>query len=177
VILGLAVAVAACSPLRSTPATRYQGMLLNARDLGADALRLEMERDPTVRQYVAGAGRPDFIVIGGLYDVELVYVPPSRLVHFHRAPDAATTVHEVTPIPTGLLQILPRDLRAGTPWPLNPGQYTTCWTVDVRAGSCRTCCATLTSCVTECRQEVSTATPRQKAMWPRMSFAASFVSG
>ncbi len=165
VILGLAVAVAACTPLRSTPATRYQGMLLNARDLGAEALRLEMERDASVRQYVAAAGQPDFIVIGGISDVELVYVPPSRLVHFHRMPDVPeSTVHEVTPIPAALLQILPRDLRAGTPRPLNPGKYTACWTVGVRAGSCRTCCATLTSCVTECRQEFSTETPRQKAM-------------
>ena len=164
VILGLVVAVAACTPLRSTPATRYQSMLLNARDLGAEALRLEMERDTSVRQYVAAAGQPDFIVIGGANDVELVYVQPSRLVHFHRAPDAPSTVHEVTPLPSSLLQILPRDLRAGTPRPLNPGNFTACWTVDVRTGSCRTCCATLESCVTECRQEVSTETPRQNAM-------------
>jgi len=164
VILGLAVAVVACAPLRSTPATRYQGMLLNARDLGAEALRLEMERDASVRQYVAATGQPDFIVVGGPGDVELVYTAPSRLVHFHRAPDAPSTVHEVTPIPTGLLQILPRDLRAGTPRPLNPGKYTACWTVDIQTGSCRTCCATLDSCVTDCRQEASTETPRQKAM-------------
>ena len=164
VILGLALAAVACAPIRSTPATRYQAMLLNARDLGAEALRLEMERDPSIRQYVAGAGQPDFIVIGGLSDVELVYVPPSRLVHFHRAPDPPSTVHEVTPIPAPLLHILPRDLRAGTPRPLNPGTHAACWTVDIHMGSCRTCCATLTSCGTECRQEVSTETPRQKAM-------------
>lgn len=150
-ILGLALALAACSPLRSTPATRYRGMLLNARDLGADALRIEMERDPSIRQYVVGTGEPDFVVIGGPDDVELVYVSEARLVHFHRAPDAPTTVHQVTPIPSPLLQILPRDLRAGTPRPLNPGKFTACWTVDVRTGSCRTCCATLTSCATECR--------------------------
>ena len=165
VILGLAVAVAACGPVRSTPATRYSGMLLNARDLGAEALRLETERDPSLRQYVAGAGEPDFIVTGGISDVELVYYQPSRLVHFHRMPGApSSTVHEVTPIPTGLLHILPRDLRAGTPTPTNPGNLTACWTVAVEAGTCRTCCATLQSCVTECRQEVSTDTPRQKAM-------------
>ena len=162
--MGLAVAVAACTPVRSTPATRYMGMLLNARDLGAEALGVEMERDPSIRQYVAANGQPDFIVIGGINDVELVYVPPSRLVHFHRLPDVpASTVHEVTPIPTALLHILPRDLRAGTPSPTNLGTAA-CWTVAVEAGTCRTCCATLQSCVTECRQEVSTDTPRQKAM-------------
>ena len=165
VILGLAVAVAACTPVRSTPATRYLGMLLNARDLGADALRLEMERDASVRQYVAATGEPDFIVIGGTSDFELVYVQPSRIIHFHRMPDVpSSTVHEVTPIPTALLHILPRDLRAGTPRPLNPGTHTACWTVVVEAGTCRTCCATRQSCVTECRQEFSTETPRQNAM-------------
>jgi hypothetical protein len=165
VVLGLAIAVAACSPVRSTPATRYSGMLLNARDLGAEALRLEMGRDPSLRQYVAATGEPDFVVTGGVNDVELVYYPPSRLVHFHRMPGApSSTVHELTPIPTALLQILPRDLRAGTPSPTNPGTNAACWTVAVDAGTCRTCCATLQSCVTECRQEVSTETPRQKAM-------------
>jgi hypothetical protein len=150
VTLGLALTVAACAPVRSMPATRYQGMLLNARDLGADALRLEMERDPSLQGYVAATGEPDFIVTGSPWDVELVYVGPSRLVHFHRAPDAPTTVHEVTPIPSPLLHILPRDLRAGTPTPINTGT-TACWTVDVQPGRCRTCCPMLTSCVTECR--------------------------
>jgi hypothetical protein len=162
--LALAMTLAACTPLRSTPETRYRGMLLNARDLGADALRIETRRDARLRDYVAQAGPPDFVVIGGDTDVELVYTPPSRLAHFHRErPDAPSTVHEVTPIPTGLLQILPRDLRAGTPRPLNEGKHTACWTVELPARPCRTCCATLTSCVTEC-QDGSTDTPRQNAM-------------
>jgi hypothetical protein len=139
-------------------------MLLNARGLGAEARRVEAERAPSIRRYVAGAGEPDFIVVGGPDDVELVYASQARVAHFHREGGAPSTVHEVTPIPTGLLQILPRDLRAGTPRPLNPGRYTACWTVDVRTGPCRTCCATLDSCVTECRQEASTDTPRQNAM-------------
>ena len=154
--------LAACTPLRSTPTTRYQGMLLNARDLGAEALRIETSRDPTIQEYVARRGPPDFIVTGSDFDVELVYVQPSRLVHFHRdAPGAPSAMQELTPIPTGLLQMLPRDLRAGTPRPFSTRA---CWTVPIPAGSCRTCCATRTSCVTECRQEVSTDTPRQNAM-------------
>jgi len=162
--LALAMTLA-CSPLRSTPATRYRGMLLDARDLGADALRIETGRDARLREYVAQAGQPDFIVVGSETDVELVYVPAARVAHFHRdRPDGPTTVQEVTPIPTGLLHILPRDLRAGTPLPLNKGKYTACWTVDLPARSCRTCCATLTSCVTDCGQEGSTDTPRQNAM-------------
>jgi hypothetical protein len=161
-ILALAMVLGACSALRSTPATRYRYMLLNARDLGAEALRLEMHRDPGLREYVARAGEPDFIVLGGETDVELVYVQPSRLVHVHReAPGHAGTVQEVTPIPTGLLQILPRDLRAGTPRPLKTRG---CWSVGLQTTSCRTCCATRTSCVTDCGQDGSTETPRQNAM-------------
>lgn len=160
--LALAMTLAACSPLRSTPATRYQGMLLNARGQGAEALRIEMQRDPSLREYVAQAGEPDFIVIGSWADVELVYVPASRLAHFHReAPDAPSGVEEVTPIPTGLLQILPQDLRAGTPRPI---KVRACWTVAKPVWACRTCCATRTSCVTECSQDGSMETPRQNAM-------------
>ena len=147
--LALAMMLAACSPLRSTTETRYRGMLLNARDLGAEALRIEAQRDPGLREYVTRNGAPDFIVLGSETDVELVYVPPSRLVHFRRDPaDGSGAVQEVTPIPTGLLHILPRDLRAGTPSPINKGKA--CWRVDLATGSCRTCCATPTSCVTHC---------------------------
>jgi len=160
--LALAMMLAACIPLRSTPSTRYRHMLLNARDLGAEALRLEMKRDASLREYVDRVGEPDFIVLGSETDVELVYAGPSRLAHFHRAePDEPGAVQEVTPIPTGLLQILPRDLRAGTPRPLS---VRACWTVDLPVASCRTCCATRTSCVTDCGQDGSTETPRQNAM-------------
>jgi hypothetical protein len=146
------MALAGCAPVRSTPATRYQNMLLSARDLGAEALRLEMQRDPSIRDYVLQMGEPDFIVVGSHTDVELVYVPPSRVAHFHRdAPDAPSAVQEVTPIPTGLFQILPNDPRAGTARPLNPGTHTACWTVALPTTACRTCCPTRTSCVTDCR--------------------------
>lgn len=164
-ILALAMLLAACAPLRSTPATRYQGMLLNARDLGAEALRYETERDPGLRHYVARAGHPDFIIVADQTVVQLVYYRQSQLVHFHRdAPGGPSVPTELTPLPSPLLQILPRDLRAGTPLPLNRGEHTACWTVDTPPGPCRTCCATLTSCWAECRQEEgTTVTPRQKA--------------
>ena len=161
-ILALALVLAACSPMRSTPDTRYMGMLLNARDLGAEALQIEMQKDPTIRDYVARAGQPDFVVMGSWADVELVYVGPSRLAHFHRdTPDAPSTVQEMTPIPTGLLQMLPYDMRANTPHPI---AVRGCWTVPSPAWSCRTCCAGLISCETECAQLGSTETPRQNAM-------------
>ena len=67
--LALAMTLAACTPLRSTPETRYRGMLLNARDLGADALRIEMRRDASLWEYVTQVGVPDFVVIGSASDV------------------------------------------------------------------------------------------------------------
>jgi hypothetical protein len=162
--LALALLLAGCSPMRATPDTRYTGMLLNARGQGAEALATEMRRDSTIRDYVARNPEVDFLVIGSWADVELVYAPISKVAHFHRlAPDAPSAVQEVIPIPTGLLQILPRDLRAGTPRPM---KTRACWTIPSPAWSCRTCCATRTSCVTECAhaQEGSTETPRQNAM-------------
>jgi hypothetical protein len=146
--LAIAMMLAACSPLRSTPSARYQNMLLNVHGLGDEALRIETRRDPRIREYVDRNGQPDFIVIGSPLDVELVYAPPSRMVHFHGdLPDAPGEMREVTPIPTGLLQILPRDLQAGTPRPL---KIRACWSVPMTTWSCRTCCATRTSCVTQC---------------------------
>ena len=162
--LALALTLAACSPMRATPETRYMGMLLNARGQGAEALEGEMARDETIRDYVAHNPEVDFVVIGSWADTELVYAPISTVAHFHRsAPDAPSTVQEVIPIPTGLLHILPRDLRAGTPRAM---KTRACWTIPSPAWSCRTCCATRTSCVTECAQaqEGSTETPRQNAM-------------
>lgn len=159
----LLLVLTGCTPVRSTPATRYLGMLVNARDLGAEALRLEAQRDPGVRDYLARAGEPDFILVASANDVELVYVQSSRLVHFHRAaPDAPGVPTEVVPLPSPLLHLLPRDLRAGTPRPLE-GTDVGCWTVVTSAGPCRTCCATAQSCVVDCPQDASTVTPRQKA--------------
>jgi hypothetical protein len=158
--LALALLLASCSPMRATPDTRYMGMLLNARGQGAEALAIEMRRDPTVREYVARNPEPDFVVVGSWADFELVYAPISKVVHFHRdAPDAPSSGQEVIPIPTGLLQILPRDLRAGTPRPM---KTRACWTIPSPGWSCRTCCATRSSCVTECVQAMET--PRQNAM-------------
>jgi hypothetical protein len=150
VLFAVFAAVLACTPLRSTRATRYEGILLNASDLGAEALEGEMARDPAIARYVAKAGEPDFVLVASPTDVELVYVQPSRLVHFHRDdPGGKSAPTEVTPIPSPLLHLLPRDLRAGTPRPLP--QDTACWLVQTPSGPCRTCCANRQSCVVYCR--------------------------
>jgi hypothetical protein len=148
----LAVALPGCgTPLRSTPAARYQGMLLNARNLGADELVRQSAADPTIADYVTKHGPPDFILNGGPTDVQLVYAGRSVLAYFRR-PDAGapSAVYEVTPLPSGLLQILPADLRAGTAAPLNPGGPN-CWTVPAGTRSCRTCCQGTAACVVQCR--------------------------
>jgi len=143
-------ALMACGGLRSSSTTRYQGLLLNARSLGAVQLRAEVAADPTVLNYVARTGAPDFIYRASETDLELIYTGPSRLVHFHRAePRAPSTVTEVSPLPSSLLDLLPRDLRAGTPLP-EPGPEARCWRAPVGSGSCRTCCKSTTTCATFC---------------------------
>jgi len=142
----------ACSGLRATPATRYQGIVLDARNLGAEELRAQSDRDPVVRDYVGRHGAPDFVLVASRTDLELVYYRDSRLVHFHRGVTAATTtVKEVVPLPTPLVNVLPVDPRAGTPGPLDVNApMTNCWTVDLAEGHCRTCCVGSLSCSTSC---------------------------
>jgi len=152
----LAVALAGCAGLRSTPATRYQGIVLNARNLGAGRVDDAMARDPVVRTYVERNGRPDYVYEAGPDDLELVWYEASRVAHFRRDPASGRTlIGERSPLPTPLVNVLAPDLRAGTPAPLGvedpeppPVQ---CWTVPVAGVECRTCCKTSAACSTGCR--------------------------
>jgi hypothetical protein len=156
-LLGVAwiVCIAACAGSRSTPATRYQGILLDARNLGAGQVTREAASDPTVKAYVAQHGNPDFILVGSTTDLELVYVSRSVLAYFHRpTPGAPSVVAEVTPLPSGLFQMLPADIRAGTGAPMNPGGPN-CWTVPVADQSCRTCCLGTGACNVQCTAKSS----------------------
>jgi hypothetical protein len=143
---------AACVGVRSTPETRYQGIMLNARTLGADELRAVMERAPEMRAYIERNGPPDYLLVAGPNDVELVYYRDSRLVHFHRDPDdGQTTWKAVSPLPTPLVNVLEVDLRAGTPGPFDPNApMTNCWSVELAEGRCRTCCLGSLSCSISC---------------------------
>jgi hypothetical protein len=150
-VLLLAVALVACGPgSRNTPATRYQGILLDARKLGADVLASAAATDPTLRDALARGGEADFVLVVSPTDLEVIWAPASRLMYFRRLDPAAPSVAgTLTPLPSGLLGILPRDLRAGTPAPTG-GLGTTCWNVLVGAEMCRTCCKTRQACVGEC---------------------------
>ena len=149
-VLGVVVFAAGCAGARSTPGTRYLGILLNARDLGAGEVMRQAAHDPTINAYVAQHGNPDFVLQASLLDTQLIYVWRSVLAYFHRdKPGAPSAVSEVTPLPSGLFQMLPSDIRAGTGAPLNPAGPN-CWTVPIATGSCRTCCASRVACTVSC---------------------------
>ena len=146
----LLVWTAGCAGARATPGTRYLGILLNARDLGAGEVMREAAHDPTIKTYVAQHGNPDFVLQASRLVTQLIYVWRSVLAYFHREkPGAPSTVSEVTPLPSGLFQMLPSDIRAGTGAPLNP-VGPNCWTVPIATGSCRTCCLSRTACTVTC---------------------------
>jgi hypothetical protein len=129
--------------------------MLNARKHGAEVIGRATASDPTLRAYLAKQGQPDFVYVASPTDLELVYQSDSRLAHFHReTPDAPSTVSEVTPLPSPLLNVLPRDLRAGTPGAgVETGHVgqTSCWEAPAGGGICRTCCKTPRACSTDCR--------------------------
>jgi hypothetical protein len=152
--LAFPVALAACAGLRHSPATRYDGIVLDARNLGASRVDAAIARDPAVAAWVRSHGRPDYVYESGR-DLELIYYEASRLAHFHRDPETGrTVVGELSPLPTPLVNVLPLDIRAGTPGPIDadePGPpLAQCWTVPVGNAMCRTCCRTSDACSTQC---------------------------
>ncbi len=147
------VLLAACTPLRRDVETRYQGMVLNARNLGARELDRLTAADPTLGAYVAREGQPDFLYVGGPRDVELIYRAASVVAHFRRPePGAPSVVTETSPLPSAVWNVLEPDVRAGTPAPLPEEERAAvaCWTVPVGGGECRTCCRTPLGCSTRC---------------------------
>lgn len=143
--------VAACArtPGRVVP---YQGEVQNVRTHGAASLARIVERDPAIARWVARHGDPDFVLVTSAVDVELIYYGASRLVHFH-GPAGAPAVGELSPLPLEVANVLPIDLRAGTPGSIQPEipPQTGCWTVVVDGGRCRTCCRSAYACSSECR--------------------------
>jgi len=137
--------------MRSSPAARYQGMLLDARELGARELARVAAEDPAVQNWLAREGQPDWVLLATPDDVELVYYGASRIVLFHRpAPSAPSQVGVAEPLPSGIRPLLPANLRAGTGEP-PPGAGVACWTIDVGGERCRTCCETPIACTFGCR--------------------------
>ena len=146
----IALLLSGCTGLRTSSATRYLGILLNARNLGAAELdRLEAD-DPAIRDCLARDGPPDFLLEVTVTDVELVYYISSRLVYFHRSvPESPSFVGELSPLPNAVLNILPTDIRAGTPHKEDTPQPN-CWDVGISHWNCRTCCVTGGACVGGC---------------------------
>ncbi|HLK11925.1 MAG TPA: hypothetical protein VKW76_11130 [Candidatus Binatia bacterium] len=150
-VTGVLALVAGCAGMRHNAATRYQGMLLDTREFGADELARVTGADPAVRAYVAAHGRPDFLVVPDAANVELIYYLPSVLAQFHRpSPGAPSALGVLSPLPDGVLNLLPRDIRAGTPTPDPSNPISNCWTVAIGATTCRTCCSGDLACQADC---------------------------
>ena len=151
VALLVGCATARDTGLRSTPQSRYQGMVLDVRDLGAGQLAAVQKDDPAIAAYVAKNGAPDFLLMPTPNDVELIYYLRSVVVQFHRpSPGAPSVAGQLTPLPDAILAILPADIQAGTP-PRPPESGADCWTVSVGAQLCKTCCAGPMACVGSCK--------------------------
>jgi hypothetical protein len=151
-LLLLALALACGPPLRHDVATRNRGRMLDARKLGAEQLQIDAERDPAVRHVLAQRGEPDYVLSDGPRGGELVYVRSSLLTMIRRpAPDAPSVVGELTPLPQAVLDVLPGDLRSGTPVGEANGPTSNCWTVPTGAEACRTCCRGPEACVIDCQ--------------------------
>jgi hypothetical protein len=151
-LLAIFVAFVACgSGAINSPITRYQGILLNAHDLGAGEVTRLAASDPTIRAWVAREGDPDFVLVANPKDVEFVYVQKSEVVHFHKPETGGASISgSASPLPSGVNSILPESIRAGTPEPLSV-LGATCWTLIVGPDACRTCCRGPQACVSECR--------------------------
>jgi len=54
----LLAALATCAPPQTLRMAQYQNIVLDARELGAKQLDIEMQRDPTIRSYAAREGKP-----------------------------------------------------------------------------------------------------------------------
>lgn len=143
-ILTLVASAIACSatgrgaPARG-PETRYLYRLLDVYKLGAGELARIEKENAVVAEYVAKAGKPDFLIEPSLTDLELVYYAKSVLVHFHQDLNGTWTSSELTPLPSPLLGILPGSMRAGTP-DITGSAIIGCWATTITDGSCRTCC-------------------------------------
>jgi hypothetical protein len=143
-------AIVACAP-HGHRVVPYQSQVQNVRTRGAETLRIVMDRDDAVRRYVEQNGEPDFLIVTDRTNVELIYTRASRLVHFHQV-GSRTSMGVLSPLPLEVTNVLPVDVRAGTPGPISRGRpLTGCWHVDVGANVCRTCCNSPLACAAECQ--------------------------
>jgi hypothetical protein len=148
--------LAACAPPYSPRVAQYQNIVLNARELGAKQLDIEMQRDPAIRDYVARNGNPDFIYVPSATVVELIYFRSSKLILFYRDQSGAGSVTgELSPLPLEVANVLPVDIRAGTSGPISGDTTVSCWTVSAATHRCHSCCEGPLICSTSCNEEPS----------------------
>jgi hypothetical protein len=158
-------ALAACAPPYRPRVAQYQNIVLDVRELGAKQLDIEMQRDRAIRDYVARNGKPDFIYVPSAAVVELVYVGPSKLILFYRdQPGMESVTGELSPLPLEVSNVLPVDIRAGTPGPIGGNTPASCWMVSAATHRCRTCCMGPLFCATSCKEEPSQSAQRDAAM-------------
>ena len=144
----------ACAPPYRPRVAQYQNIVLDARELGAKQLEIEMQRDPAIRDYVARNGNPDFVYVPSATVVELIYFRSSKLILFYRdRPGTGSVTGELAPLPLGVTNVLPVDIRAGTPGPISRDTPPGCWTVSAATHRCHTCCDGPLFCSTSCKQE------------------------
>ncbi len=154
VVLAVVLATGcAATGARNTPQTRYEGMILDTRKLGAEPLANAQKADPAVAAYVAKNGKPDFLVLLPPNNVQLIYYTRSVVAQFHRPSAGAPSVlGELTPLPDAVLGNVPMDIQAGSPGrEVGPFGGADCWTVPVGSDACKTCCAGPENCVGSCR--------------------------
>lgn len=104
----LAAAALGCAAVEHARDTRaYVGRTLSVRHGdGAARLAAESKLDPTLRDYVARNGRPDYLRVMGRQKVYLFYTRRDSAVMFEREL-ASSRVTELGRIPGSMLELLP----------------------------------------------------------------------
>ena len=147
-------ALAGCTPPYRPRVAQYQNIVLDARELGAKELDIEMQGDRTMQDYVARNGKPDFIYVPSAAVAELVYVGPSKLILFYRdQAGVESATGELAPLPLEVANVLPVDIRAGTSGPIGGSTPASCWTVSAATHRCHTCCKGPLFCSTSCKEK------------------------
>jgi len=129
-----------------------RGQVLNAQSgPGKDRLEVEMEYDPTIRNFVgAQASPPDYIYTQDRHDVQLIYLKDARIVYFQRGslmPNSKATVTDGIPEPL-------ESLLSETAHKKSDQAMKACWNVNAFDGEklniCTTCCSASVTCSTTC---------------------------
>lgn len=93
-------------------ADRYMGRPLSTRSgAGAERLASEIRIDPTIAEYVAEHGRPDYLYLASHTKIYIFYLASDGAALFERPLIAQSRLTELGRIPGSLLDLLPRAER------------------------------------------------------------------